>query len=106
MGRAVDWKSDAFWGGTCWLRKRLPARTGSSWACWPPNAASRGPASTCLRQGAGQWAGRRPGPLHILGNGVALALVDPAGTLALDIRGRRLGVTVAEPPFVRVRVRA
>ncbi|WP_245933493.1 glycine cleavage T C-terminal barrel domain-containing protein [Arthrobacter livingstonensis] len=63
-----------------------------------------------MRQGAGQWAGRRPGPLHILGNGVALALVDPAvplgRTLALDIRGRNLGVTVAEPPFVRVRVRA
>jgi aminomethyltransferase len=38
-----------------------------------------------------------------LGRSVALARLrkDPAGECAVEIRGRRLAVTVVKPPFVR-----
>ncbi|MGO4383922.1 glycine cleavage system aminomethyltransferase GcvT [Specibacter sp. RAF43] len=110
IGWAVGWRKDAFWGREALLAQKAAGAPRKSVGLL---AIDRGVprADVHVLDAAGAVVGRTTSGTFspTLGNGVALALVDPAvqlgDTLALDIRGRRLGVTVVKPPFVQVNVK-
>ncbi|MBP2414935.1 aminomethyltransferase [Arthrobacter stackebrandtii] len=111
VGWAVGWKKDAFWGKEALTRQKADGAPRKSVGLL---ATDRGVprADVDVLDADGAVVGRTTSGTFspTLGNGVALALVDPAvqlgDALALDIRGRRLGVTVVKPPFVQVNVKA
>jgi aminomethyltransferase len=111
VGWAVGWKKDDFPG---------KAALAALKAAGPPRrsvgllATSRGVprAGAAVLDRDGTVVGRTTSGTFspTLGIGIALALVRPSvglgDELELDIRGRRLGVTVVKPPFVDVHVRS
>ncbi len=111
VGWAVGWKKDAFWGKEALTRQKADGAPRKSVGLL---ATDRGVprADVDVLDADGSVVGRTTSGTFspTLGNGVALALVGPSvqlgDALALDIRGRRLGVTVVKPPFVQVNVKA
>ena len=111
VGWAVGWKKDAFWGREALTAQKADGAPRKSVGLL---ATDRGVprAGVDVLDAAGTVVGHTTSGTFspTLGNGVALALVDPGvklgDALALDIRGRRLGVTVVKPPFVQVNVKA
>jgi aminomethyltransferase len=109
VGWAVGWKKDAFWGKEALAAQKA---AGAPRKAVGLLATGRGVprAGANVLDDAGAVVGQTTSGTFspTLGTGVALALVDPAvqlgDSLALDIRGRRLGVSVVKPPFVQVRV--
>lgn len=110
VGWAVGWKKEAFWGKEALTAQKEAGAPRKSVGLL---ATGRGVprADVAVLDADGNEVGRTTSGTFspTLGNGVALALVDPAvqlgQALALDIRGRRLGVTVVKPPFVQVNVK-
>lgn len=111
VGWAVGWKKESFWGKEALAAQKADGAPRKSVGLL---ATGRGVprAGVDVLDAAGTVVGHTTSGTFspTLGNGVALALVDPAiapgDALALDIRGRRLGVTVLKPPFVQVNVKA
>ncbi|MFQ4150475.1 glycine cleavage system aminomethyltransferase GcvT [Arthrobacter sp. LAPM80] len=111
VGWAVGWKKEAFWGRDALIAQKSDGAPRKSVGLL---ATDRGVprADVAVLDANGNHVGNTTSGTFspTLGNGVALALVDPAvqlgDQLALDIRGRRLGVTVVKPPFVQVNVKA
>ncbi|MDQ0275829.1 aminomethyltransferase [Arthrobacter silviterrae] len=107
VGWAVGWKKEGFWGRDALVAQKAAGAPRKSVGLL---ATERGVprAGAAVLDGAGAVVGTTTSGTFspTLGNGVALALVAPSvalgDTLALDIRGRRLGVTVVKPPFVQV----
>ncbi len=111
VGWAVGWKKDSFWGKDPLTAQKAGGAPRKSVGLL---ATDRGVprAGVDVLDAAGTVVGHTTSGTFspTLGNGVALALVNPGvklgDALALDIRGRRLGVTVVKPPFVQVNVKA
>ncbi len=111
VGWAVGWKKAAFWGKEALTAQKSDGAPRKSVGLL---ATDRGVprAGVDVLDAAGNIVGRTTSGTFspTLGNGVALALVRPevelGQELALDIRGRRLGVCVVKPPFVTTNVRA
>ncbi len=111
IGWAVGWKKPEFWGKETLSTQKLDGVKRKSVGLL---ATERGVprAGVDVLDAAGTVVGHTTSGTFspTLGNGVALALVDPGvewgQELALDIRGRRLGVSVVKPPFVTVKVKA
>ena len=111
VGWAVGWKKESFWGKEALSAQKAAGAPRKSVGLL---ATDRGVprAGVDVLDAAGTVVGHTTSGTFspTLGNGVALALVDPAvrlgDALALDIRGRSLGVTVVKPPFVQVNVKA
>ena len=111
VGWAVGWKKEAFWGREALLAQKA---AGAPRKAVGLLATGRGvpragiPVVNADDAVVGTTTSGTFSPT--LGIGVALALVAPTielgDTLALDIRGRRLAVTVVKPPFVQVNVKA
>lgn len=107
---AVGWKKEAFWGRDALLAQKAAGAPRKSVGLL---ATERGVprAEVTVRNADGQEIGTTTSGTFspTLGNGIALALVEPSvtlgDTLALDIRGRLLAVTVVKPPFVQVNVK-
>ncbi len=111
VGWAVGWKKETFWGkDVLTAQKAVGAPRKSVGLLATERGVPRAGVGVLDAQGntVGHTTSGTFSPT--LGNGVALALVDPAielgQALSLDIRGRRLGVTVVKPPFVKVNVKA
>ncbi len=110
VGWAVGWKKDSFWGRDALVAQKAAGAPRKSVGLL---ATGRGVprAGVSVLDAGGREVGRTTSGTFspTLGNGVALALVEPSvqlgDMLALDIRGRRLGVTVVKPPFVQVHVK-
>ncbi|MDJ0313204.1 glycine cleavage system aminomethyltransferase GcvT [Arthrobacter sp. H35-D1] len=106
VGWAVGWKKDAFWGKEALTAQKADGAPRKSVGLL---ATDRGVprAGVEVLDLAGNIVGHTTSGTFspTLGNGVALALVEPGiemgQALALDIRGRRLGVKVVKPPFVQ-----
>lgn len=111
VGWAVGWKKDSFWGKDALVaQKQLGAPRKSVGLLATERGVPRADVSV-LNADGGVIGTTTSGTFSpTLANGVALALVDPSvqlgDSLALDIRGRRLGVTVVKPPFVQVNVKS
>lgn len=111
VGWAVGWKKDSFWGRDALLAQKAAGAPRKSVGLL---ATERGVprAGVAVLDADGATLGHTTSGTFspTLGAGVALALVDPSvelgQTLALDIRGRRLAVTVVKPPFVQVNVKS
>lgn len=111
VGWAVGWKKEEFWGKEALSAQKAAGAPRKSVGLL---ATDRGVprAGVDVLDAAGTVVGHTTSGTFspTLGNGVALALVNPdvalGDALALDIRGRRLGVTVVKPPFVQVNVKA
>ncbi|WP_125610907.1 glycine cleavage system aminomethyltransferase GcvT [Specibacter cremeus] len=109
VGWAVGWGKDAFWGRDVLVAQKAAGAPRKSVGLL---ATDRGVprADIDVLDGGGAVVGHTTSGTFspTLGAGVALALVDPSvqpgDTLALDIRGRKLAVTVVKPPFVEVHV--
>lgn len=105
VGWAVGWKKDAFWGKEALTAQKVDGAPRKSVGLL---ATDRGVprAGVDVLDLAGNTVGHTTSGTFspTLGNGVALALVEPSielgQALTLDIRGRRLGVQVVKPPFV------
>lgn len=110
VGWAVGWKKESFWGKDVLAAQKAAGAPRKSVGLL---ATERGVprAGVSVLDAEGNVLGTTTSGTFspTLGNGVALALVDPAvqmgDILALDIRGRRLGVTVVKPPFVQINVK-
>ena len=106
VGWAVGWKKDTFWGKDALTAQKADGAPRKSVGLL---ATDRGVprAGVEVLDLAGNIVGHTTSGTFspTLGNGVALALVEPGiemgQALALDIRGRRLGVKVVKPPFVQ-----
>lgn len=106
VGWAVGWKKDTFWGKEALTAQKADGAPRKSVGLL---ATDRGVprAGVDVLDAAGNIVGHTTSGTFspTLGNGVALALVEPGielgQALALDIRGRRLGVKVVKPPFVQ-----
>jgi aminomethyltransferase len=111
VGWAVGWKKEQFWGREALLAQKS---AGAPRKAVGLLAMERGVprAGVNVLDGSGNVVGRTTSGTFspTLQNGIALALVAPGtalgAELALDLRGRRLAVTVVRPPFVQVRTRA
>lgn len=111
VGWAVGWKKEDFWGKEALTAQKAAGAPRKSVGLL---ATDRGVprAGVGVLDAAGTVVGHTTSGTFspTLGTGVALALVNPevalGDVLALDIRGRRLGVTVVKPPFVQVNVKA
>lgn len=111
VGWAVGWKKDAFWGKEALTAQKAAGAPRKSVGLLATERGVPRAGVNVLDAGGAVLGQTTSGTFSpTLANGVALALVDPAvqlgDTLALDIRGRRLGVTVVKPPFVQVNVKA
>ncbi|ALE05541.1 glycine cleavage system protein T [Arthrobacter sp. ERGS1:01] len=109
VGWAVGWKKESFWGkDVLAAQKAAGAPRKSVGLLATERGVPRAGVNVLGAEGAVLGATTSGTFSPTLGNGIALALVDPSvqlgDTLALDIRGRRLGVTVVKPPFVQMRV--
>ncbi|WP_427017211.1 glycine cleavage system aminomethyltransferase GcvT [Pseudarthrobacter sp. P1] len=110
VGWAVGWTKEAFWGREALLaQKAAGAPRKAVGLLATERGVPRAGVNVLDADGAvvGETTSGTFSPT--LANGIALALVAPSvqlgDTLALDIRGRRLGVTVVKPPFVEVNVK-
>ena len=111
IGWAVGWKKATFWGKAALTAQKADGAPRKSVGLL---ATDRGVprAGVNVLDAAGNIVGHTTSGTFspTLGNGVALALVDPTvelgQALALDIRGRRLGVNVVKPPFVKASTKA
>jgi aminomethyltransferase len=110
VGWAVGWKKERFWGRDALLAQKA---AGAPRKAVGLLARERGVprADVNVLDATGNVVGRTTSGTFspTLQNGIALALVEPNTTegteLALDLRGRRMAVTVVRPPFVQVRTK-
>jgi aminomethyltransferase len=112
VGWAVGWRKPRFFGRDALLAEKAAGPRRQSWGLL---ALDRGVLRSHL--GVLDSAGERIGETTsgtfspTLGQGIGLALIDTAAgvqegdELAVDVRGRKLRVRVAKPPFVPAHVR-
>lgn len=116
VGWAVGWRKPAFWGREALLaeKERGPARVARGLLALErgiPRADMTVLALDGADGSAGSVIGRTTSGTFspTLGQGIALALVDPSVPLdsevALDVRGRSVRCRVVNPPFVKTQVR-
>jgi len=110
VGWAVGWRKPAFWGREALLAER---ERGASGLARGLLALERGVprAEMEVRDDNGTTIGRTTSGTFspTLGQGIALALLDPTvepgAEVTVDVRGRALRCRVVNPPFVEVQVR-
>jgi aminomethyltransferase len=104
VGWAVGWKKEAFWGRDALLQEK---EQGPKRLLWGLKATDR----SIPRQGMAVYAGEQPAgevtsgtfsPTLRVGIGLALlaAGTSEGDTVEVDVRGRRVPMTVVKPPFV------